>query len=50
MRDLQLEAKQLFDEYIITLKPIMVTATESRSFDNTTICHICTKPLKDDKV
>ena len=43
MRDLQLEAKQLFDEYIVTPKPILLTATESRSFDSTTICHICTK-------
>ena len=42
--------KQLFDEYIATPKPMLLTATESRSFDNTTICHICTKPLEDDKV
>ena len=43
--DLQLEAKQLFDEYIAAPKPMLFTATESRSFVNATICHICTKPL-----
>ena len=48
--DLQLEAKQLFDEYIVTSEPILLTGTESRSFDSTTICHTCTKPLEDDKV
>ena len=45
---LQLEPRQLFDEYIATPKPMMLTATESRSFANATICHICTKPLEDD--
>ena len=50
VRDLQLEAKQLFDVYIITPKPMLLTATESQSFDSTIICHICTKPLGDDKV
>ena len=48
--DLQLEAKQLFDEDIAAPKPMMVTATELRSFKNATTCHICTKPLGDDKV
>ena len=48
--DLQQEAKQLFDEYIVTPKPILLTATELRSFNNATTCHICTKPLGDDKV
>ena len=48
--ELQLEAKQLFDEYIAAPKPMLLTATESRSFANTTICHICTKPLGNDKV
>ena len=50
VRDLQQEAKQLFDEYIATPKPILLTATELRSFNNATTCHICTKPLEDDKV
>ena len=50
VHDLQLEAKQLFDEYIAAPKPMLLTATESRSFVNTTSCHICTKPLGDDKV
>ena len=39
---------QLFDEYIS--KPMLLTATELRSFTNTTICHICTKPLGNDKM
>ena len=29
---LQQEAKQLFDEYIATRKPMLLTATELRSF------------------
>ena len=48
--DLQQEAKQLFDEYIAPPKPMLLTATEFRSFNNATTCHICTKPLGDDKV
>ena len=40
VRKLQLEAKQLFDEYIATPKPMLLTTT----------CHICIKPLGDDKV
>ena len=48
--ELELEAKQLFDEYIATPKPMLLTATETRSFGSTTICHICTKPVRDDKV
>ena len=47
---LQLEAKQLFDEYIATPKPMLLTAAESQSFTDTTTCHICIKPLEDDKV
>ena len=47
---LQLEAKQLFDKYIATPKPMLLTATESQSFTTTTTCHICTKPREDDKV
>ena len=50
VRDLQQEAKQLFDEYIATPKPMLLTATELRSFDNATTCHICTKPLGGDKM
>ena len=50
VRDLQLEAKQLFDEYIATPKPMLLTPTELRSFNNATTCNICTKPLGDDKV
>ena len=30
VRDLQQEAKQLFDEYIATPKPMLLTATELR--------------------
>ena len=41
------EAKQLFDEYIATAKQMLLTATELRSFNNSTTCHICTKPLGD---
>ena len=43
--DLQQEAKQLFDEHIATPKPMLLTATELRSFNNATTCHICTKPF-----
>ena len=50
VRKLQLEAKQLFDEYIATPKPMLLTATESQSFTTTAICHICRKPLEDDEV
>ena len=50
VRDLQQEAKQLFGEYIATPKPMLLTARELRSFNNATACHICTKPLGDDKV
>ena len=49
VRDLQQEDKQLFDEYIATPKPMLLTATELRSFNNATTCHICIKPLGDDK-
>ena len=48
--DLQQEVKQLFDEYITTPKPMQLTATELRSFNNATTCHICRKSLGDDKV
>ena len=50
VRDLQQEAKQLFDEYIATPKPMLLTAKELRSFNNATTCHIGTNPLGDDKV
>ena len=50
VRYLQQEATQLFDEYIATPKPMMLIATELRSFNNATTCHMCTKPLRDDKV
>ena len=50
VRKLQLEAEQLFDEYIATLKPMLLIATESQSFTSATTCHICTKPLGGDKV
>ena len=43
VRKLQLEAKQLFDEYIATPKPMLLTATESQSFTNATTCHICNR-------
>ena len=39
VRDLQQEAKQLFDDYISTPKPMLLTATELRSFNNATTCH-----------
>ena len=45
VRKLPLEAKQLFGEYIATPKPMLLTATESRSFTNTT-----TWQLEDDEV
>ena len=38
---MQQEAKQLFDEYIATAKPMLLTATELRSFNNVRDhCHI----------
>ena len=43
-------AEQLFDEYIATPKPMLLTATELQSFNNATTCHICTKLFGDDKV
>ena len=46
VRDLQQEDKQLFDEYIATPKPMLLTATELRSFNNATTCHICTNRLE----
>ena len=42
VRKLQLESEQLFDEHIATPKPMPLTVTESLSFTNATICHICT--------
>ena len=50
VRNLQLEEKQLFDEYIDTPKTMLLTATESQSFTNTTTWHICSEPLDDEKV
>ena len=50
VRDLQLEAKQLCEEYIVKPKPMLFTATDSLSFVKTTTCHICTEQLGDDKV
>ena len=40
VRDLQQEAKQLFDEYIKTPNPMLLTATELRSFNQATTCHM----------
>ena len=50
VRDLQQEAKQLFDGFIATPKPMLLTATDLRSFNISSICHICTELLGDDKV
>ena len=50
VRDLQHEAKHLFDEYIVTPKQMLLTAAELRSLNNATTCHICTKPLGHEKV
>ena len=47
---LQLEAEEMFDVYIATPKPKLLTATELQSFASATICHICAKPLVGDKV
>ena len=46
VRDLQKEAKQLFEEYIATPKPMLLAATELRSFNNGTTCHVCTNRLE----
>ena len=50
VRKLQLEADQLFDEYIATPKLMLLTATDFRVFIATTTCHVCTKTLGADKV
>ena len=50
VRDLQQEAKQLCEEYIATPKPMIFTTVDSLSFRGATTCHICTKPLADEKV
>ena len=51
MRKLQEEAKQLFDEYIATLKPLLsLTVAWFRSFHTAMNCHICNQPLGSDKV
>ena len=49
-RKLQLEAQQLCDEYISTPTPPIFTMEDTLSFINATTCHICTKPLGEDKV
>ena len=43
VRDLQQEAKQLFDKCIATPKPMLLTATESQSFNNATTYDILHK-------
>ena len=43
-RDLQQEAKQLFDEFIATPNLMLLTATELRSFNNAITFRICAKP------
>ena len=50
VRKLQLEAEQLFDEYIATPKPMLFTTTEPHSFTTATTCHVCSNPREDDKV
>ena len=50
VRDLQQEAKQLFDEYIVTPNPMLFTATDLLSFRSADTCYICAKQLGDDKV
>ena len=49
VQKLQLEAQQLCDEYIATPKLPILTMGDSLSFTNATTCHICTKPLEEDK-
>ena len=44
VRDLQQEAKQLFHEYIKSLKPLLLTATELRSFRNARSFPHCGEP------
>ena len=45
-----METGQLFDEYIASPKPMLLTATELRAFTSTATCHLCTKTLGTDKV
>ena len=52
VRDLQQEAKQLFDEYNKTPNPMLLTATELQNYNRLTPLLLvkCAKPLGDDKV
>ena len=50
VQKVQLEAQQLCDVYIATPKPPIFNIEDSLSFTNATTCHICTKPLGEDKV
>ena len=50
VRDLQQEAKQSRKEYITTPKPMLFSRTDSQSFTKATTCHICAKPLGDDRI
>ena len=51
VRKLQEEAKQLFDEYIATPRPLLpLTVADMRSCHTAINCHICNQPLGNDKV
>ena len=48
---LQKKAKEIFDQYIETLKPMLpLTPEEQWNFDNVVNCRICVKPLGEDRV
>ena len=49
--DLQKKAKEIFDQYIETPKPMLsLTSEEQWNFDNDVNCRICDKPLGEDRV
>ena len=42
--------KGIYNDFYLRPKPLRVTRDEQKSFEEATICHICSKQLKDDKV
>ena len=50
LRDLQRDAGELCAEYIETPNPMEFTVEDELSYTNATECHICSKPLGEDRV
>ena len=47
---LAMVTRKLFDDFYRHPKPLRLTEEEQKSFKEASICHICSKELKDDKV